>query len=188
METKTSRADRREFLKLTLAGTATLGIASTGAQLAGCSSQPERAADGRVFLRDADVQLFTAIVPVVLAGVLPDDEAEREALIAKVVNAIDAGALALSAPIRKTLWQLFDLLNWRFTRYATTGIWAPWNEATAEDIDAFLNRWRSSSVSLFNAGYRVLTQLVQIRYFTMPVSWADSGYPGPQEWAIKALR
>lgn len=177
---------RRSVLKLGLAGSALLGGAGLAGTLAGCGAREQAIAQGYLFLRDADIELFRALTPVVLGEALPQGE-RREPLIAETLKRIDGGGALVYAPAQKELYKLFDLLHMRVTRWLTTGVAAPWREASAEDIQKFLERWRDSSVTAFNGGYRFLTKLVAASYYGIPETFVLSGYPGPLDWVYRAV-
>ena len=179
--------DRRSFLKLGLAGTMALSTVSLTAGLAGCHRAEEASAAGYGVLRDADLALFRALIPVVLAGALPQEIQMRDAQIAETLQRIDSGLQAVGSPTLKELRKLFDLLNFGITRRLAAGVPVPWAEASAEQIEAFLQRWHDSSLGAFNAGYRVLTKLVTVTYHQIPATWPQSGYPGPLAWVYQAV-
>jgi hypothetical protein len=178
---------RRSFLKLGLAGTATLGLAGLGGSLAGCGKREEAAAAGLHYLRDADVALFRALAPVALKGSLSAETTKREVQLASIVRGIDEAGRRLGPPAQRELHKLLDLLHLRPTRWLTTGVGAPWPQASETEIAAFLARWESSSVGLFNAGYAVLMKLCCAGFFGQPDGWAVAGYPGPLAWAYQSL-
>ncbi len=178
---------RRSFLKLGLAGTATLGLAGLGGSLAGCGKREEAAAAGLHYLRDADVALFRALAPVALKGSLSAETTKREVQLATIVRGIDEAGRRLGPPAQRELHKLLDLLHLRPTRWLTTGVGAPWPQASETEIAAFLARWESSSVGLFNAGYAVLMKLCCAGFFGQPDGWAVAGYPGPLAWAYQSL-
>ncbi len=169
---------RRAFLKLGVAGGVALGTTSLMAGLTGCGKREQAIAQGFAFLRDADVQLFRALTPVVLGDALPQGEA-REPLTAETLLRLDAACFMLEPNAQAELVKLFDLLHLRVTRWLTTGVSAPWAEAETADIESFLTRWHGSSIEVFNAGYRVLTKLVAASYYAIPQTWPIAGYPGP---------
>lgn len=179
--------NRRSFLKLGLAGTVVLGTASLGAGLAGCHRSEIAAAAGFSTLRDADVALMRALTPVILAGALPAAGALHDAQLAEILMRLDMAFQRMGSPTLKELRKLFDLLNWGVTRRLVAGVPAPWSEASPEQIEAFLQRWRASSIGSLNAGYRALTKLVTVTYFQIPATWPQSGYPGPLAWVYKAV-
>jgi hypothetical protein len=174
--------DRRAFLQIGLTGSVLLGIGGVAATLSGCGGKQAPPAKGYFFLRDADVVLFTALTPVLLKG-LPMDAKDQ----AEVMRRIDGACLLTDAPAQVEVYKLFDLLNSGLTRRLTAGVNVPWEQASEEQIEAFLTRWRESSVGLFNSGYRVLGKLATVSYFCMPKSWAASGYPGPLASMYKAV-
>lgn len=170
---------RRSLLKLGLAGTVALGTVSLGAGLSGCHRREESTAQGFQFLRDADLQLFRALIPAVTAGTLPAEAAAREGRIVEILHRIDVGGLHLGAPAQKEVRKLFDLLNFGITRRIAAGVSTSWDQASEAEVSAFLDRWRSSSIGLFNAGYRVLVKLVAVSNYGVAAVWPSAGYPGP---------
>lgn len=179
--------DRRNFLKLGLTGTVVLGTAGVAGSLAGCGAREEAAASGLRILRDADVAFFRALIPVMLDGTLPEGETARGAAVTEVLRRIDDTLARLGAPAQAQLRQLFDLLHLRPTRWLTTGVGAPWAQASAAEISGFLERWRNSSVGLLNTGYNVLNKLCCISWFSQREAWTAAGYPGPLAWAYQTL-
>lgn len=169
---------RRSLLQLGLFGSALLATAGTTASLSGCTGRTESAAAGYQFLRDADLPLLRALVPGTLASLLPAAGAERERLIDDLLQRIDLSGHRLGHPNQKALLQLFDLLNLRLSRWALTGVGA-WEQATPEQVQQFLERWRLSAFSLLNAGYRALIKLVAGAFYGTPAGWAAANYPGP---------
>lgn len=177
---------RRGFLKTSFLGGLTLSAAGTTAGLTGCGGKAVPAAEGYRYLRTDDVLLFNALIPVVLAPVSTQKDFAKT--IDRVLQRIDEFGFNLDAPAAAEIHKLFDLLNMRVTRWLTTGVGSAWQDAQAEEIQQFLNKWRDSSISLFNGGYRALSKFVSVAYFSLPDSRAASGYPGPQSWALKATQ
>lgn len=176
------RFDRRQFLKLGLAGSAALTTVSLTASLSGCGQREQALAQGFQFLRDADLVLFRALTPVVLEGIAVDTATMDESLR----RLDDMGARA-GTPAQAEIYKLFDLLHMGLTRWLTTGVRVSWNKASPEEIRNFLKRWQNSSIGLFNAGYRLLVKMVEVPYYTQPVGWKAAGYPGPLDWVYKAV-
>lgn len=170
---------RRSLLRLGVIGTVALTSTSLVASLSGCSSRKEASAKGFSFLRDADTRLFKALIPVVLGDVIKTGDSHYQALEIHVLKNVDGALANLGAPAQGELLKLFDLLHMRATRWLTTGVWADWHQASADDMQSFLKRWQNSSVGPFNAGYRVMTKLVAVSYYSLNESWRFSGYPGP---------
>jgi hypothetical protein len=166
--------DRRSFLKLSFAGSAVLATAGLGAMLAGCSRREQAAARGFVLLRDADLELLRALLPALLEGA-PLDEARTE----ETLRRIDGLCARFQGRSADKLRQLFDLLNLSITRRLTTGVSTPWASTPPAQVATFLDRWRASSVGLFNLGHSALAQLAAAGYFGQPGAWSFSGYPGP---------
>ena len=156
---------RRELLRFSLGASAFLA----GASLVGCSAQT--AATGYQVLRDDDLPLLRALIPVVLAG--------TQATETPVMRSLDNKLAALSPEMLKLTRQLFDVLSLPLTRGPLTGVWGSWGQAGATQVTAFLQRWQESSLNLLRMGHASLLQLLQMAWYERPESWADCGYPGP---------
>ena len=175
--------DRRQFLKLSAGGTATLALLGASSQLTGCSATVI-AAPGMQFLTPDDVALFTALLPVVNGAAYPAaDAAVRD----RALQRIDEACALLQAPARAELRKLIGLLHLRVFRRLVCGVSTGWDQASAGELTAFLQRWRDSRVGLFNAGYRALTKLAAVGWWSQAASWPGSTYPGPPAWALAAL-
>lgn len=169
---------RRDFLKLSAGSAALLSAGALTAGLAGCA-RSEPPAPGYRTLRPGDVALFAALAPVMLGPAWPAQDRERHR--ATLLQAIDGSCTLLAPAGQKMLRQLFDLLDGGLTRRLATGVSKPWAAASEAEIAHFLERWRDSSLGLFNAGYRGLNKLITGNWYALPTGLASTGYPGP--WA-----
>lgn len=156
---------RRDLLAFSLGASAFLATAS----LVGCT--PQAPAAGLRVLRDDDLPLLSALVPVVLAG--------TQASTPLVLHSLDHKLAALSPQMLKLTRQLFDVLSLPLTRGPLTGIWASWETASPAQVNAFLRRWSNSSLDLLRMGHASLLQLLLMAWYERPEAWAACGYPGP---------
>ncbi|MFP3977064.1 hypothetical protein [Marinobacter sp. KMM 10035] len=189
--------DRRSFLRTGLGGALFLGSVSVTAGLSGCATAPAgrlgavaTRMDARYqfqFLSADDIELLEALLPAILGSALPEQANNRRIAIAGTVERIDMGIHKFGPANQKELRQLFDLLNFGLTRVTIARVWPAWRDATTEQADAFLQRWRSSSIGLFNNGYMALTKISNVAFYGYQENWQLSGYPGPPDWAVKAL-
>jgi hypothetical protein len=164
---------RRQFIKVGIAGAALLAAARY-------LDRPLAAPAGAYrVLDDGAAKIVRGLIPVVLAGALPAEEAGRTRAIDETVAAFDRAVSGLAPAVQEELLQLFSFLNFAPSRLAFTGIWMPLDEASREDIAAFLTRWRHSRFDLQRQGYEALTQLIQASWYDNPSSWKAIGYPGP---------
>ena len=170
---------RRGFLKLSTSASLALSGLTLGASLVGCAPAPSRP-QGFAFLREADLELFRALIPAVVGPHLPTAAEARTASIEAILARIDATGARCEPPAQKALGDLFNLLNMSLTRRLTTGLTTRWSEAAPAEMDAFLNRWRSSNTALFNAAYRALARFIGVSFYGLPQAWAAVGYAGPQ--------
>jgi len=170
-----SHIGRRQLLKIGLAGTALLASAGGIATLSGCAA--DKPADTFVQLRDSDLPMLRRLIPVVLAGTLP--ETDRQQAVDTVLQSMDDALNHMPPHMLEQFRQLFDLLTSSITRGPTTGVWRSWDKADDQTVQAFLRRWENSSFDLFQQGYNALTKPIQIAWYTAPQSWDSCGYPGP---------
>ena len=170
--------NRRNFLKLGLMGSAVLSTVGMTANLTGCSSNTPLD-DGFKVLRPEDRAFIRAVAPVMLEGCLPNDIREREQGLNQIVRYIDLGVFASGTHNQKQLTDLFTLLNVGLSRGLTTGVWSKWEDASEADINQFLNRWRNSSIGLFNLAYNGLNKLMSATWYGQPGAWQHADYPGP---------
>lgn len=173
--TQAGSISRRQLLKFGLFGGIVLATAGGIAGLSGTSKSTP--ANGFQQLRESDLPMLRSLVPVILAGALP--EQAPEAAVQAIVQGLDNSLHHLSPSIRKQSLQLFDLLTMDITRGPATGIWHSWENARAEDIRGFLQRWENSRLALFQQGHNALQQLVLLVWYGLTASWVHCGYPGP---------
>lgn len=168
---------RRDLLRTGLFGAIALSAVSTGAVLSGCSAPT--AAPGLRVLRQSDVVVLTALVPVVMAGVVAGGR-DGAAQVAATVRELDAFLSTTSRPGQKQLLQLFDLLSMPLTRYTVAGLSDDWPHARPAAIEAFLLRWRDSRFELLRGGYAALSQLLAMSWYLQPEHQAALGYQAPR--------
>jgi hypothetical protein len=172
---ETPALSRRGLLKFSLGASVFLATAGVGASLTGCSS--DAAQSGFAALRSGDLLFLRAALPVMLDGVVT---AERmPAAVGGTLKSLDYNLDHLSPEMLKLTRQLFDVLGMVVTRGPLTGIWGSWENASANDIRHFLDRWENSSLSLLRMGHSSLVQLVMMAWYGRKESWAHCGYPGP---------
>jgi len=165
---------RRQVLKGGLIGAAML--AAGGAWVVW---RDVREADASSPARDRTAEILGAIVPVLLAGALPADSAQRSSAIAGVIAGVKEIIAAFPPATRSELNDLFRLLDIRIARRLLAGIATGWRDAEPADVAAFLERWRLSRIALLQSGYFALHDLVLGAWYASPSAWGLMGYPGP---------
>lgn len=166
---------RRNLLKVGLCATAFLSTVSLTASLSGCSASIP--ANGFAILRDNDLTVLRALIPVMIAGSLGQTALSQAS--EDTLRGIDFSLAGLSPEMLKLTRQLFDVLALGLTRGPLTGVWGRWEDASAEQIRDFLLRWQNSSLDLLRMGHGSLLQLVSMAWYASPNAWAHCGYPGP---------
>lgn len=192
-----AQPDRRSFLKAGMGGAVLLGTASITAGLSGCATAPAgrlAAVGTRMnasyqfrFLTQDDIQIFEALLPAIIGPALPEQPQASRQAIAATIERIDSGIVTFGPANQKELRQLFDLLNFGLTRVTIARVWSSWPNVTTADANAFLERWRTSSIGLFNNGYIALTKISNVAFYGYKTNWHLSGYPGPPQNAVEAL-
>ncbi len=166
---------RRDLLKVGLCASAFLATAGLAASLSGCSSS--NPARGYAALRDSDLPFLRALIPVMLAGSVV--AADMPVAVDETLKGLDSSLDHLSASMLTLTQQLFDVLTLPVTRGPLTGVWGSWQQASSEQVDAFLRRWQGSRLNLLRQGHASLMQLVLMAWYGRPPAWAHCGYPGP---------
>lgn len=164
---------RRQFIRVGIAG----GLVLAGVRFLD-RPQAEAASPGFVFLDPRSASAVAALIPVVLAGALPANAAARTQAIQATAAAFDRAVAGLSMAVQKEVDELFSILRFGPARLMFTGLWSPLEESSADDIAAFLGRWRRSRFDIQRSGYQAITQLLQAAWYGNPASWAGIGYPG----------
>ena len=163
---------RRQLLKVGIAG----GLVLAGARWL---DRPQALAAANLrFLDERGAAAMAALVPVVLEGTLPQDPVAKRQAIAETVEAFDRAVAGLSPAVQKEVEELFSILRFAPTRLMFTGLWAPVEESSPQEIADFLTRWRRSRFGIQRAGYQAVTQLLQAAWYGNSASWAAIGYPG----------
>lgn len=176
---------RRELLKVGFGFAAVTTCAAVMPGLAGCSSSDKIAVTGLRFLNAGDVAMFNALIPVVVIDVAALDAAQKKQCITAVLKNIDAACSALVAHQQGELRKLMDLLAVGLLRRLLTGV-GDWSEASQQDIESFLARWRSSRFATLTAGVNALMKLSAVAYYVLPQARAAVGYPGPLKYVYDA--
>lgn len=169
---------RRQFIKAGIVG----GAALTAAGLfysRSLKEAPSTAVSQGLTLPGRTI--IAAIVPAILAGVLPAAGEARQKAIVQTVDGVGVAIAGLSAAAQKELAELFALLGFAPARVLLAGLWPRWEEASAADIAAFLQGWRTSRLGLLRSAYAALHDLVLGAWYGTPEAWPAIGYPGPPE-------
>jgi hypothetical protein len=167
---------RRTFITTGILGAAAL---ATAHWLRGPHAPP---GDAALRVLDADAQaILGAIVPVMLAGALPDAAGARRQAITDTLRGIDTAVSGLPPSTQDELRQLFSLLSLPPARLAIARVSEPWNRASEAEVRACLDRFRGSSLTLLRSAYGALHQLTFAAWYGNPAAWTRIGYPGPPE-------
>jgi hypothetical protein len=163
---------RRTFLVAGLVGGAALTAAGW---FAAVLRRPDASIGG---LAPAARPIVRAIVPAMLGSALPQGS-ERKIAIDETVDGVARAVEGLPPAARAELGQLFALLALAPARRAFAGVAPPWEEATPDEVSAFLDAWSASGWELKRSAYDALHQLVLAAWYGNPRAWPAIGYDGP---------
>ncbi|GAB2877235.1 hypothetical protein GCM10027277_53140 [Pseudoduganella ginsengisoli] len=165
--------NRRTFLKAGVLGA--LVLAAGGAVYRKVQGPPALAP----YRLDGGARtVLTAIVPAILGPMLPAGGADRAAAIARTVDGVQGAVATLPLVTQKEIQDLFGLLSLAPARRLLAGVPA-WEEASADQVSAFLQGWRTHRLGLLRGAYAALHDLVLGAWYAQPDAWAAIGYPGP---------
>lgn len=168
--------DRRGFLKTGLFGSALLTSGSFVAGLSGCSKQPATIA-GYKILRSQDIEFLSAVIPVVAGDKFPG--ALKEQALARTLKQLDIVINGLNGHAYGELTKLFDAMAYAPVRVVAGAPWSDWSDSSPEQINDFLNSWRTSFIPLKRMGYISICKLINISWYSQPENFSISNYPGP---------
>jgi len=171
---------RRTFLVAGVAASA--GLAAAWWLRGGHEREADAMLRGDNALAALDPQapaIVAAIVPVLLDGALPAGDAAAAEAVRETVANVSLAVSGLPPAAQKELSELFALLAFAPARIAVARVWAPWAEASRDEVAAFLERWRTSGFRLLRSAYDALHQIVLAAWYGNPKSWVAIGYPGP---------
>ena len=161
---------RRSFLKAGIFGA--LALAAAGG-IYRMTRTPE--IPGRFILDDGIRSALAAIIPVILDGTVRPGTPD----VAAAIERTHAAILGLPLATQKEIQDLFALLTLAPTRRFLAGVPDDWSHAKKEDVAAFLQSWRLHRISMLQAAYQALHDLVIGPWYADDSTWQTIGYPGP---------
>ena len=167
---------RRHLIQAGLAGTALLGAAAWwGPRLRDPGSLSDvSTGDPSPVLPPGAAAVVAALAPVVIGSACHRAE-HRE----RAVQGVGVAVSRLSPGAQREIGELFSLLAWAPARGPLTGVWTDWADASADNITAFLQRWRFSRLEMLQSGYHALHDLILGGWYADDRHWEAMGYPGP---------
>ena len=132
------------------------------------------------FVLDGEARsALQAVVPAILAGVLPTEPAARAHAIQATTERVNQTILGLPLATQQEVQDLFGLLALGPARRLLTGIPHGWLEAKDGEVAAWLQDWRTHRIALLRTAYQALHDLVLGSWYSDAANWAAIGYPGP---------
>jgi hypothetical protein len=132
------------------------------------------------FILDGEARsALHAVVPAILAGVLPTEPSARFDAIGATTERVNQTILGLPLATQQELQDLFGLLALGPARRLLTGVPHGWAEAKDSEVAAWLQDWRTHRIALLRTAYQALHDLVLGSWYSDSANWAAIGYPGP---------
>jgi hypothetical protein len=171
---------RRSFLKIGVVGAITL---AAGGAIYRMANPP---ASDTPFKLDGEAHaVLAAIIPAMLAGVLPSEPAARATAVTAATARTQAAILGLPLATQKEVRDLFGLLALAPARRWLAGVSGSWEQADPQQVAAFLQSWRTHRLGLLQTGYMALHDLILGPWYAEPLTWESIGYPGPLKELLK---
>lgn len=165
---------RRSFLKIGVLGALTL---AAGGAIYRATHTP---ALPHPFVLDGEARaVLAAVIPSMLGSALPADPAARAAAIDGLLPRIDGAIRGLPLATQKEVQDLFGLLALGPARRFLAGVPDSWEQATPQQVDAFLHSWRTHRIGMLVTAYQAMHDLILGPWYSDPANWAAIGYPGP---------
>lgn len=165
--------NRRRFLKF---GAASLlmagGLAWLGRQVA-----VVEVSAGVSVVQAGHLPLLRAMAAGLLEHALP--ETNRPEAIEQAVQAFIKATDSLSPSARAELGQLLNILENPVGRRLIADLGSDWDNATPQQVQAFLNSFRDHPIPALQPGYHALHDLMMAGWYGLPAQWQHIGYPGP---------
>ena len=165
--------NRRKFIKTGLIGSVVLAAGGAWVVWRDLREADRRPGHDRV------AAIVGAIAPVLLAGTMPDDPAQRGPAVARVATGVNEVIAGFPPAIAAEIEDLFRLLDIGVARRTLAGVSSEWSQAGPGEVKAFLEHWRTSRIGLLQAGYFALHDLVLGAWYADPSTWEALGYAGP---------
>ncbi|MDC8760106.1 hypothetical protein [Janthinobacterium fluminis] len=168
------QTSRRAFLKVGVVGAVALAGGGALYRLLRGPALP-----GRFVLDGAAAAALAAIAPVMLGQAVPGEAAARAAAVAAVCEQVQQAILGLPLATQKEVGDLFGLLALAPARRFVAGVSSGWDEASPDQVGAFLQSWRTHRFAMLQTAYHALHDLIVGCWYADPRNWQAIGYPGP---------
>ena len=165
--------NRRHFLK---AGLMTTTVLVTGTSLYGCADLD--ILDTELINDDVAVSL-SVLLPVFLAGALPQDEQTRKVRLTETIDSMRSAMKKLPPHMLEELNDLFNLLSNRLANLAFAGAFASAQQLNMTQATALIQSWRNSYIGLLNTAYEGLKELIFAAFYSNPANWDRLNYNKP---------
>lgn len=170
---------RRRFLQWSAASVV---IAGAGSLITTWDDPPHPAhfppPDGGWQILQPQQQAFwLALAPAVLHPLWPVSMPRQH--VERFLHQLDSVLANLAHEQQEALNVLLQALRKRLFRHVIAGVSHPWQDATRQEVDAFLQDWRHSSFTHLRAGYQGLKTVVFAAWYADQQTWPHIGYPGP---------
>ena len=168
--------NRRTWLRRTAGASAGLAVVGSTAGLGHIWVVRGTSVEG---LTPAGHETLMHLSRGVLAGFLPANVAQRQAILGQAMRSIESGVAGLPRLLKLQLGGLLGAVSSPVSRRVLTGVSRPWAELSDDEVSQALDRMRLSSDLPTLVAYRALRSLICLHVFSDRQLQALTAYPGP---------
>ena len=165
---------RRSFLRIGVAGAIALAAGGAIYRWSRPATTPNK------FVLEGDAwTVLAAVIPAMLGPVLPADPVARAAAAQATAGRVRDAVRGLPLATQKEVQDLFGLLALGPARRLLAGVAGGWAQADVDQVERFLQGWRTHRFATLQVAYMALHDLIIGAWYAEPSTWAEIGYPGP---------
>ncbi len=163
---------RRNFIRHSSLGLLLLTTGSHSLLLGGCTKTDNPPQQFTFALKDKT--FFAALLP----AIIDDSLIHKPRHLQRYIDHIELYIATLPPVNQQEFQDLLTILH-SPVRGLVTGVWTSWENTTPQQVNQFLERWRTSSIQLFKKAYSSLLNLSLMKWYDLPIAWPAINYPGP---------
>lgn len=118
------------------------------------------------------------IVPSILGSQLYSQAYTKDGALDIFIHKMAETVNSLPKHTQAEFTFLLELLSFRLTRFALTGLWRSWSDYKRSEINQAMANWQSSGLHLRRMAFEGLKNITHATVYCDSRLWASIGYPG----------
>jgi hypothetical protein len=118
------------------------------------------------------------IVPSILGSQLYSQAYAKDGALDLFIHKMAETVNSLPKHTQAEFTLLLELLSFRITRFALTGLWRSWSDYKRSEINQAMANWQASSLHLRRMAFEGLKNITHATVYCDSTLWAGIGYPG----------